>query len=198
MIYTVYAGKEPVGEITIEACGLYFEIHGKITPCGEVRRLYGIRATDSVCLGIPDKNGELHRRVSQRSFTLPERVILSGTNSDRWLPWSGESFGTMVYDGFLCREENGWSLAIDPVEWENIPQWRENGKKETVAGRPMIRVNLGMDGQPPLIKKDNGGEDNEIHTQNHSNALDPLLLADLPADYDYGGTGSEEAHSDYL
>jgi hypothetical protein len=57
--------------------------------------------------------------------------------------------------------------------------------------------------EPPVeknmnIKIDNGGDRNETIPQIHSTAIDPLLLADLPADYDYGGGGESEAHSHNL
>ncbi len=198
MNFTVYEGKEPVGELSIEPAGLYYEIKCKLKRVDTVRRLYGIRSTDTTCLGIPDRNGELQRWIPRKYVAIPDRVIVSGAEPGKWRPWSGDDFGPMLYDCFLCPTENGWSLAIEKEEWEKLPQWKNIGKKETVAGRTMIRVDLGAEKQPPLIEKEIGGEDNEVHTQNIGNDIDPLLLADLPADYDYGGTGTEEADRHHL
>ena len=196
-VYTVYEGKQPVGELTIEACGLYYEIIGKVQSRTQVHRIYGIREKDSFCIGIPDKNGDLFRRIAQKSFIIPERVILSNLSPESWLPWSGDAFGPMIYDGLICTKGTGWDLAIHPDEWEKIPQWREIGKRETVLHKPMILIELGMDGQPLLIERkleiENGGTEYETYIPSHSMDIDPLLLADLPADYDYGSSDAEEA-----
>ena len=37
-----------------------------------------------------------------------------------------------------------------------------------------------------------------VHTTKSGIAIDPLLLADLPADYDYGSAEPEEADRDHL
>ena len=198
MNYTVYETMEPVGELSIEPAGLYYEINCKLHTGDSLRRVYGIRGTDITCLGIPDRNGVLQRWIPRKYLAIPERVIVSDAEPGKWQPWSGEYFGPMLYDCFLCPMENGWSLAIGQEEWEGLPQWKDIGKRETVAGRTMIRVDLGTEKQPPRIEKEIGGEENEVHTQNIGNDIDPLLLADLPADYDYGGTGTEEADRHHL
>ena len=197
MIYTVYEGREPVGEIHIEAVGLYYELRGKVTPCGKVMRLYGICGDDSVSMGIPDSHGELRRRISKKGFRMPDRVIRSST-SGKWHPWSGDMFGPMIYDALIAKAEKGYILAIPLGEWEEIPQWREMGKREMVEGRDMVCIDLGTEGQPTLKERENGGEENEVQQQNFSSDLDPLLLADLPADYDYGGSDTEEADCDHI
>lgn len=198
MKYTVYEGKEPVGEISVDSHGLYFGVACKVKPQERIRRIYAIRGTDSICLGIPDRNGVFERRIPVKHLPAPDRIIASSAEPGPWIPWSGDYFGPMVYDSFLRSEEGGWSLAVAPNELENIPQWKEIGKGETVDSRPMIRVDMGTDGQLPQIEKENEGEKYEVHIQNRGDNLDPLLLADLPADYDYGGNGIEETHSDYL
>lgn len=198
MNYTVYEGRVPVGELSIEPAGLYYEIRCKLNKTDAVRRLYGIRGMDTICLGIPDGNGELQRWVPRKYVAIPDRVIVSATESGKWRPWSGEDFGPMLYDCFLRPTGNGWSVAMDPAEWEQLPQWKDIGKKENVAGRHMVRVDFDAEKQPPLIERKNGGEKDEVHTQNIGNDIDPLLLADLPADYDYGGTDTEEADRHHL
>ncbi len=198
MNYTVYEATEPVGELSIEPAGLYYEIKCKLRTGGRVLRLYGTRETDSTYLGIPDGNGELQRWIPRKYLPVPERVIVSDAEPGQWKPWSGAYFGPMLYDCFLRPTEKGWSLAIGQEEWEKIPQWADIGKRETVAGRTMICVDPGSEKQPPRIEREIGGEENEVHMQNIGNDIDPLLLADLPADYDYGGTVTEEADRHHL
>lgn len=198
MNYTVYEGRESVGEIVIESYGLYFEIACRVISRAEIRRIYAICGKDSICLGIPDKDGVFKRRIPVKRLPKPDRIIASSVQSEYWHPWSGDYFGPMVYDAFLKPNPNGYSIAIDPDEWENISQWRTIGEREMVGGRSMIRVDIGSDGQLHLTEKEKGEDKHEIHIKNRSNDIDPLLLADLPADYDYGGPCAEEAHSDYL
>ncbi len=199
MNYTVYKGSQPVGEATIEPAGLYYEIRCMLREIGPVQRLYGIRGIDVCCLGVPDKNGKLQRWIPRKYVPAPERVIVSDVAPGKWKPWSGAYFGPMLYDCFLCSTDQGWSLAIGQEEWEGLSQWKDMGKKETVGGRLMICVDLGTDGQPARIDIENGGEENEkIHNPNYGDDIDPLLLAELPADYDYGGTGTEEADRHHL
>jgi len=57
MNYTVYEGRRPVGELSIEPAGLYYEIRCKVNATDTVRRLYSICGMDTICLGIPDGNG---------------------------------------------------------------------------------------------------------------------------------------------
>ena len=61
MTYTVYEAMEPVGELSIEPAGLYYEVCCKLRADDRVRRVYGICGTVVTCLGIPDRNGELQR-----------------------------------------------------------------------------------------------------------------------------------------
>ncbi|MBR6825369.1 MAG: hypothetical protein IKM59_02365 [Oscillospiraceae bacterium] len=198
MTFTVYEGTRAIGELSIEACGLYYEIRCSIEGQGALRRLYGIRERESTYLGIPDGTGKLCRRIPRKNFNLPEWVIASSAEPGPWRPWCGNSFGPELKDCFLRSIDNGWLLAIGQDELENLPEWKGKGNIETVAGRPMICLQFDLSGQPPQKEIEIGGERNEVHTQIHSNDIDPLLLADLPADYDYGGTGTEEAHSDHL
>ena len=198
MNYTVYKGRESVGELAIEPFGLYYDVVCRVQSREEIQRIYAICGTDSICLGIPDKDGCFARRIPVKHLPKPDRIIASVGQSDSWRPWSGDYFGPMVYDAYLRMDTNGWSIAVALDELENTPQWKAIGQREIVLGRSMIRVDIGSDGQLPLTEKEKGEDKHEIHTKNRSNDIDPLLLADLPADYDYGGACAEEAHSDYL
>lgn len=172
MIFKVYEGEQPAGDLTLECSGLYYEIHAKIQNRGIVQRIYGICGTESYYIGIPDKNGELNRRVSRKQFPIPEKIILSEQPKaqDR---------------SFLISEGLG----------ETTSQ-KESKKIETVDDGTMDSVEREIVRQTPQIDIESGGEENETHTKNYCNDIDPLLLADLPADYDYGGT--EEADRDYV
>lgn len=240
MKYTVYDGKEPVGDLTVEARGLYYVLHCKIQAGKELRRLYGLSGTESTLLGLPDQKGEFTRRISGRQFSAPERVILSPVEPGKWYPWSGDHFGPMLYDCLLSPGENGWRLAIRPEEWKGLSQWRTEGSRESVAGKEWICIDIadgesflpreeeteqeepqsdeqgkeqqcpGEEGERVLRPQEESRENPQEKLQDPSPGMeadteamagyahgdgmdvDPLLLAGLPADYDYGGTGPED------
>lgn len=213
MDYTVYEGTQAVGQLTIQPDGLYYVIECKLNEGEPLRRLYGIHGLQSIYLGIPNYNGELHCRISKKRLPIPQRVIASVAAPGQWLPWSGDSFGVFLYDAFMKHEGDSVYLAVNETESEQLPQWRNLGQRETVVGSPMVCIPMDPNGQPPQIETENGGERNEerevteqtqridhseIHTTKSGIAIDPLLLADLPADYDYGSAESEEADRDHL
>lgn len=86
--------------------------------------------------------------------------------------------------------------SLDP--YGSTLQEREIDNRDTAKVCTEILSDREMPEQPPRIEKENGEEENEVHMQNNSTDIDPLLLADLPADYDYGGTGAEEADCHYI
>ena len=163
MTFTVFDENRAVGDLTIEPRGLYYEITAKVECYAGIRRIYGVREGKAFCLGVPDQNGEFHRRISQKTFVMPERVIVSTTD--------------------LC------SPTLQEKDIHN---------REMVEEYSEIFMDTEMSEQPSLIERENGGEENEAHLQNNSTDIDPLLFADLPADYDYGGTGTEEADCHYI
>ena len=173
MNYIVFEEGKPVGEINIEAAGLYYEIRAKVKECGRVQRLYGVRGEQIFCIGVPDSKGELIRRISKRAFVVPDRVILSEVPPQREEP--------------IPEIEELLSVSQD-----NIIEDRKR-----IEERSYYEEYHETDDQKPLTETEDGGEKNEIHNQSCSDDIDPLLFADLPADYDYGGAGAEEADSDY-
>ena len=122
MNYTVYKGRESVGELAIEPFGLYYDVVCRVQSREEIQRIYAICGTDSICLGIPDKDGCFARRIPVKHLPKPDRIIASVGQSDSWRPWSGDYFGPMVYDAYLRMDTNGWSIAVALDELENTPQ----------------------------------------------------------------------------
>ena len=169
----VYEGSHAVGEIVIEPCGLYYEIKANVSNRGIIQRLYGIYDRDFCYIGIPDQRGELFRRVPKRNFRIPQRVILSDLPPDQF-----------------CLTDTSTESERDCIN------------RESVADDIPDSENQGSLWQLSLIEKkierEHGGEENEVHPHKLSSDLDPLLLADLPADYDYGGSGTEEADCDHI
>ena len=172
MKHTVFEENRPVGEMEIEPDGLYYKITAKVINRGKVLRLYGIIGSRITCIGIPDRGGEMLRRISKKSFSVPEKVILSE------FPPQPQT----VYHDF-----------DEPLEALQTTEERECEDDKTE-----VLEKQHDDNHDPLTEIDNGGEKYETNSQNFSNDIDPLLLADLPTDYDYGCTGSEEAYSDHL
>ncbi len=176
MQYTVYERNRPVGELTMEPCGLYYEIVANIQAPDAVKRLYAMVGENSFYIGIPDRRGELRKKIPQKNIAIPQKIILSQFPPQQWND-----------DGEL-KEEYPTSTEIEKIQRETA----DDNMGEDKICIPEIAV------CPPLIETENGGEENEIHTQNDCIGIDPLLLADLPADYDYGGTGAEEADCDHI
>ena len=172
MNYTVYEGTHTVGEVELQPKGLYYEIKAMVSCHGTIRRIYGICGSESFYLGIPDRNGELFRRISKMSIPIPDYFVLSELTPQEW-------------------RTNFISHDRDIVQSDHVNQ-------------EMFIADIGSAEQEPLreieinTETDDGGNENETLKQNHSDDLDPLLLADLPADYDYGGTGAEEVDCNYI
>ena len=75
---------------------------------------------------------------------------------------------------------------LRPDEWNNEPN------EEPVP--PLIPSEEEPSSPKTDLHTENGDRDYESIQEKSGNVVDPLLLADLPADYDYGEGGGEEAH----
>lgn len=175
MEFIVYEGTQPVGDLAMEPHGLYYEITAKIQPSDTVKRLYGITGSDNFYIGIPDRRGELFRRIPRKHVGTPERFVLSDLTP---------------YESWYISESEQKSPASIETNTE---------QRETANDTMEDTIPVPADVVPtPLTEIENGGEENEISTQNDCTDVDPLLFADLPADYDYGGTGTEETDSPHI
>lgn len=174
MIYTVLEDGQPVGEMEIESVGLYYSICAKVPNRGKIMRVYGFSEDGYFPIGVPDCQGELVRRISKKSFPLPEKVVLSD---------------------HMPQEEKPCHIVDESISELPIEETENTDKVDSCQ----VDVPFTMySDQLPLIETENGGETNEVHKKNRSDDIDPLLFADLPADYDYGGNEQEETDCNYL
>lgn len=193
----IYEGAEPVGTFTLREEGLYQKVHCNIKTSG-IRRIYAVYGLHSQYLGIPDADGSLTTRITKKALPRIDFAVATEHVRSEWQPWRGEIDGVFVEHCFLREDENGISLALPEAEAVKFPAWAEQMYRERINGTEAARILLDPNGHLPLIEKENGGTEYET---NDSNALDPLLLAELPADYDYGGRDEveqQEAHRDHL
>ncbi len=189
----IYEGTKPIGTFTLQEEGLYHRIQCRLKTDG-IRRVYAVHGLHSQYLGIPDANGQLSVRIAKKTLPLIEFAIASPHERSIWKPWRGEIDGVFVEVCLLREDESGVSLALPETEAVKFPAWSEQMYRERINGTDSAIVLLDPNGHLPLIEKENGGIDYET---NDSNALDPLLLANLPADYNYGvGDEGEQQEAD--
>ena len=184
----IYEGTKPIGTFELNEEGLYQRILCKMKANG-LRRIYAVHGLHSQYLGIPDASGQLSVRIAKKSFNGMELAIASPQERSEWNPWRGEVDGVPVEFCYIKHDENGISLALPEDEAVKFPAWTEQMYREKINGTDTAIVLLDPNGHLPLIERENGGTEYET---NDGNALDPLLLADLPADYDYGCGGEDE------
>lgn len=189
----IYEGTKIVGTYEVREEGLYRRICCKVETKG-IRRLYAVYGLHAQYLGIPDANGQLSARISKRLLPGVEGVLASAYERGEWNPWRGEMDGVLIGFCFLREREDGIALALSEEEAIKFPAWTEQLYRERINGMDAAIVLLDPNGHLPLVEKENGGTEYET---NDSNALDPLLLAELPADYSYGvGDEGEQQEAD--
>ena len=191
----IYENGSAVGTCTMTSEGLYWHIRCKLKPMSGLRRLYAVTGLRSVYLGIPDAHGEMSVRIAKKA--LPEVQVALAVTAPRgeWLPWRGEVDGVEVEMCYCRQESGGICLALPESELIKFPAWAGKWNRERVYDREMALLHLDADGHLPQIETEHGGT--ERNETMDSGYVDPLLLADLPAGYSYGGT-DEEAGGDYL
>jgi hypothetical protein len=105
------------------------------------------------------------------------------------MPWQGE-LQTVNLEHCLIKEEGGaFALAIPEEQWQRLPNNIGEGQRTQIYGQRMLVIDPDAPIVLPRIEKENGGKKNEVLNENAGEPIDPLLLADLPADYDYGEGG---------
>ena len=82
-------------------------------------------------------------------------------------------------------------------------QWKfEISQELPQQGESLVPENreepASQEGTEEPTYRENGDREYESIKEKSGIAVDPLLLADLPADYDYGGTDTEEADRHHL
>ena len=191
----IYENGNAAGTMSIQSEGLYWRIRCKMRPMSGLRRVYAIAGLQSVYLGIPDARGELNLRIAKKNLPETQMALAVSTPKGEWLPWRGEIDGVEVELCYCRRETEGICLALPEAELIKFPAWAGEWDRERVYDKEMALLHLDENGHLPQIETEHGGtEENETMDSGY---VDPLLLADLPADYSYGGTG-EEAGGDYI
>ncbi len=184
----IYEGATPVGTFSIQEDGLYHRIQCLVSTNG-IRRIYAVCGLRSQYLGIPDAGGHLITRIAKKALPKIDFAIASPHERNEWNPWRGEIDGVFVEECFLREDAGGLLLALAESEAVKFPAWADQMHRERINGTEKAMILLDPNGHLPLIEKENGGTDYET---NDSSALDPLLLAQLPAGYDYGGRDEDE------
>jgi hypothetical protein len=195
----IYEKGSAAGTLTMASEGLFWNLHCKIKPSKELYRLYAVSGLSSVYLGIPDSRGELRVRIAKKHLPEMQAALAVTTPKGDWLPWRGVVDGVEVELCYCRQEADGISLALPEAELIKFPAWAGKWNRERVYGQDLALLRLDEDGHLPQIEREHGGTE-EYETEHETmdgGYVDPLLLADLPADYSYGGTG-EEAGGDYL
>lgn len=158
----IYDGTQSVGKLSMQQQGLYLHIQGSLNDAYALYRVYGICGDACEYLGIVDPRGYIRRRVSARSLTPSEYCLLSPLAPQEFI-FSPKEKTKESEDGQTESPEP------DPTDYEPqvIPHREEPQQKE----------------------KTERGKKNETDEEMLGSFIDPLLLADLPADYDYGQGG---------
>ena len=187
----IFEAGKPIGIITAEAAGLFWELCCNITEQPErLRRIFVQNGWQVEYLGIPDKNGKLESRLPQKR--MPQGITSAlATQSPRgeWLPWRGKLDGVQVENVCIRYREDGIDLALFPEEILKFPVWAETVKKEYILDREMAVLSLDRDGQLPVKDIEIGG-----YTDETMDRGDPDFgLPDEPAACDSDGSeGNEE------
>jgi hypothetical protein len=189
MEWNVYEGSKAVGSLHVTCEGLYLHLEGSLSTEGRLCRVYGICGRHSVYLGLTDSTGCIHKRLTRKGLPTPEFCILSPYGPGQWMPWQGE-LQTVNLEHCLIKEEGGaFALAIPEEQWQRLPNNIGEGQRTEIYGQRMLLIDPDAPIVLPRIEKENGGKKNEVLNENAGEPIDPLLLADLPADYDYGEGG---------
>ena len=165
----IYHGTQPMGKLSIRQQGLYLYIQGSLDATYALHRIYGIRGEVCEYLGIVDLQGQIRRRVSARSLSSLDYCLLS--------PLGPQEF------------------MLAPKETTPEPEEGDAPEASTTASE-LHRIPERE--EPQQIEQTERGKKNETDEEMLGSVIDPLLLADLPADYDYGQGGEQEAHCNHL
>lgn len=189
MEWNVYEGSKAVGSLHVTCEGLYLHLEGSLSTEGRLCRVYGICGRHSVYLGLTDSTGCIRKRLTRKGLPTPEFCILSPYGPGQWMPWQGE-LQTVNLEHCLIKEEGGaFALAIPEEQWQRLPNNIGEGQRTEIYGHRMLVIDPDAPIVLPRIEKENGGKKNEVLNEIGGELVDPLLLADLPADYDYGEGG---------
>lgn len=191
----IYENGSAAGTFTVTSEGLYWRIRCKLKPMSRLRRVYAVTGLQSVYLGIPDARGELSVRMAKKHLPDMESALAVTTPKGEWLPWRGEVDGVEVELCYRKQEDDGICLALPETELIQFPAWAGQWNYEKVYDQKMALLRLDQNGHLPQIDRENGGTEKDETMD--CGYIDPLLLAELPADYSYGG-GDEEVGGDYL
>lgn len=191
----IYENGSAAGTVSVASEGLYWRIRCKMKPASQLRRIYAVSGLRSVYLGIPDAHGELNIRIAKKYLPDAQTAVAVTTPRGEWFPWRGEIDGVEVELCYCRQKADGICLALPETELIKFPAWAGQWYRERVYDREMALLHLDNDGHLPQMETENGGTEKDETMD--SGYVDPLLLAGLPADYSYGGTG-EEVSSDYI
>ncbi|MBR4308338.1 MAG: hypothetical protein IKT58_01950 [Oscillospiraceae bacterium] len=191
MDYEIYEGSHCLGTLSIQTHGLYLSVQGQLSPAKALSRVYGLCKDTYLYLGIVDPHGRVEKQLSAGTRGLPEVCILAHLGPEPNFPPEGKLVGSPLED--LCRElrpdllhtQNHRDPFLTAEAGDTLPQLEESSCEEEIE-------------ELPLTETENGGKENEQTEENYGTAVDPLLLADLPADYDYGQGGEQEADCHHL
>ncbi len=189
MEWNVYEGSKAVGSLHVTCEGLYLDLEGSLSTEGRLCRVYGICGRQSVYLGLTDSAGHIRKRLTRKSLPTPEFCILSPYGPGQWMPWQGE-LQTVLLEHCLIKEEGGaFAVAIPEGQWQRLPNNIAEGQRTEIYGERMLVIDPDAPVVRPRREIEHGGKRNEVLNENAGELVDPLLLADLPADYDYGEGG---------
>lgn len=195
MEFTVYEGTKAIGTLQAEGNGLFLEISCMLeVPARQIRRIFALSAFDSVYLGIPNAEGELHTRLAKRH--LPDGLdgaVATVLPRGAWKPWRGVIDGVTVESALLQADAEKIKLAIAPEETVNFPAWVRDFETERVNGVEYAVLTLDAQSHLPLKNRECGGN---THEENDGDPADFVQPADAPACDGVGEHGREADRAD--
>lgn len=194
MEFTVFEGTKAIGTLQAEENGLFWEISCKLEVSRNIRRIFALSALDSVYLGIPNAEGELHTRLAKRH--LPDGLdgaVATPLPRGAWKPWRGVLNGVSVASALLQTDAEKIKLALAPEETVIFPAWVRDFETERVNGVEYAVLTLDAQGHLPLKDRECGGNN---HEENDIDPADFGMPPDAPACDGVGEQGREADRPD--
>ena len=186
----IFEAGKPIGTITADATGLFWEFCCIVTERPErLRRIFVQNGWQVEYLGIPDRNGILKGRIPQKRMSYGiTNALATQRPKGEWLPWQGKLDGVQVENACIRVTQEGIDLALFPEEILKFPAWADIIKTENILGKEMAVLSLDKDGRLPVKDIEIGGNTDETMD---CNALD-LGLPDEPVACNSGGSEGDE------
>lgn len=176
----IYENARLIGTLELQKEGLYTKFSCTIKPTAGIWRIYLAYPYGSMYLGIPNKNGELKARISNKRVPKDFAAVASSGSKGEWLPWRGQIDGIDIETALVKPD----AIAMTLDDAMNFPAWDMETK--IIYDTQMAILPLDAEGLPlPTERK---GAENETVDFNH---FDFDLPADSLADDDLGGQGWE-------